>query len=301
MNLNRGAIFLQMPLIRISDSSCLNDPFEFRLTNSSSSKLESILREGLENEYSHTEIMKRFWTHGIISLTETNDNLLMWSHYADEHKGMVVSFEVDINNPFNFFATNIENENCYFGKVNYRKFRQFDCEISMDSIDDVRLHYMLSKSDEWIYEKEHRFVIPFYEADVILLDKCNRFFEDNLKDLGVNASEVEYLGDKAFIDVRKWKVEQNAMFKLWVLTSHVGSMFFKIVNPNAIKFVYFGCKVDTNSANVIFKEYIKEPIRSIFYDSSKESIRNVYRSSLNSDRFELVFSTCSGSILDYLS
>lgn len=301
MSLNLGAKFLQAPLIRISGSSCLNDPFEFQLTTSSSSKVESVLRESLKNEYDHSEIMKRFWTHGIISLTETNDNLLMWSHYADEHKGMLVSFEIDLNSPFYFFAIHEEHESCYFSKVNYRKFRQFNTEVSIDNLDEVKLHYMLSKSDEWIYEKEHRFVIPFHEADVILLDKGNELFNDVLSDLGVNGSEVESLEDKAFIDVRKFRIEKSALFKIWVLSSHVGAMFFKIVNPDAIKSVYLGCKVDSNSTRSLFEEHIQEPIKSTFYDSDKSSIRNVYKSSLNSDRFELEFSTCSASFLDYLS
>ena len=301
MDLNRGAKFLQTPLIRISGSSCLNDPFEFRLTESSLSKIESVLRESLNNEYSHSEILKRFWTHGVISLTETNDNLLMWSHYADEHKGMLVSFEIDLNSPFDFFAINEERESCYFRKVNYRKFRQFNTEVSTGNLDEVKLHYMLSKSDEWIYEKEHRFVIPFHKADVILLDKGNELFNHVLDDLGVNGSEVDSLEDKAFIDVRKFRIEKEALFKIWELSSHVGAMFFKVVNPNAIASVYLGCKVDTKSTARLFEEHIKEPIKSTFYNSDKKSIRNVYKSSLNSERFELEFSNCAASVLDYIS
>src|SRR6266849_2373668 len=30
---------------------------------------------------------------GILSLTETPDNLLMWSHYADQHRGIVLEFD----------------------------------------------------------------------------------------------------------------------------------------------------------------------------------------------------------------
>ncbi len=254
----------------------------------------------MKNEYDHSEIMKRFWTHGVISLTETNDNLLMWSHYADEHKGMLVSFEIDLNSPFDFFHIYEEHKNCYFSKVNYRKFRQFSTEVSIDNLDEVKLHYMLSKSDEWIYEKEHRFVIPFHEADVILLDKGNILFNDSISDLGLNECEVESFEDKAFIDVRKLRIEEDALFKIWVLSEHCGAMFFKIVNPDAIKSVYLGYKINSMSIRTLFEEHIQEPVKSTFYDSEKSTIRNVYKSSLSSDRFELEFSPCSASFLDYL-
>lgn len=301
MTLNLGAKFLQLPLIRISNSACLNDPFEFQLTESSSSKVESVLREELKDDYSHSEIMKRFWTHGVISLTESNDNLLMWSHYADEHKGMVVSFEIDEDDPFYFFGIDGGFDNCYFNRVSYRKLRPFSDEVTMDSLEDVRLHYMLTKSDEWIYEKEHRFVIPFHQADVILLDKNNDLFESVLKDLGVSATEIEYVEDNAFIDIRKHEIKESMLLKVWVLSSQMGAMFFKVVNAQAIRAVYLGCKVESMSTRTIFENNIQEPIKSFFYDSDNKSIQNVYKGSLNSNRFELDFSTCSASLLDYLS
>ncbi|TOC13300.1 hypothetical protein CGJ90_24575, partial [Vibrio parahaemolyticus] len=34
---------------------------------------------------------------GICSLSKTFENILMWSHYADNHKGFVVEFETPTN------------------------------------------------------------------------------------------------------------------------------------------------------------------------------------------------------------
>jgi hypothetical protein len=36
--------------------------------------------------------------YGILSLSETHDNLLMWAHYADHHRGFVIQF--DETHPF---------------------------------------------------------------------------------------------------------------------------------------------------------------------------------------------------------
>jgi hypothetical protein len=45
------------------------------------------------------ESVRKFWDDlGILSLTETDNNLLMWSHYTKDHKGMVI--ELDRRHPF---------------------------------------------------------------------------------------------------------------------------------------------------------------------------------------------------------
>jgi hypothetical protein len=43
---------------------------------------------------------------GILSLTAAKENLLMWAHYADEHKGAVV--EIDIRDPL--FSENLSKK-----------------------------------------------------------------------------------------------------------------------------------------------------------------------------------------------
>lgn len=42
------------------------------------------------NDYGKEVVYKQF---GIYSLTSKSDNLLMWSHYADSHKGFCVGFD----------------------------------------------------------------------------------------------------------------------------------------------------------------------------------------------------------------
>jgi hypothetical protein len=41
----------------------------------------------------YREIEKRLKRRGILTLSETDMNILMWSHYADEHKGVCIGIE----------------------------------------------------------------------------------------------------------------------------------------------------------------------------------------------------------------
>ncbi|WP_205631947.1 DUF2971 domain-containing protein, partial [Aliivibrio fischeri] len=96
-------------LLRASGKFSLNDPFE---VNASTDYLIDLYLEIGDGRFGtdRNDILKLIseqptqgrWAelglpfyrnYGIISLTETKDNLLMWSHYANEHNGFVVEFD----------------------------------------------------------------------------------------------------------------------------------------------------------------------------------------------------------------
>lgn len=90
---------------------------------------------------------------GVLSLTSRPDNLLMWSHYTDDHKGFVIGF--DEKHPF--FADNANQLPLPNGvhRVRYRKRRK---RISYDAIDDLSI--LFEKSVDWQYEAEYRMLMP---------------------------------------------------------------------------------------------------------------------------------------------
>lgn len=53
---------------------------------------------------------------GIYCFTKSEDNILMWSHYANEHKGICLEF--DHSDPDLFTAAKV-NYCCDYPKVNY--------------------------------------------------------------------------------------------------------------------------------------------------------------------------------------
>lgn len=93
---------------------------------------------------------------GILSLTETPDNLLMWSHYGDSHRGVVLGF--DEAHPF-FRGAEIVAGLSRLNKVEYNQKRPV---LSPSSQNNPKV--FLRKSTEWDYEREWRLVRPLSEA-----------------------------------------------------------------------------------------------------------------------------------------
>ena len=109
-----------------------------------------------ENEEKFQEI--KYGTFGILSVSNVTNNILMWSHYADSHKGFCVGFDTKAFDKF------IKQQAEDFGividpiKVIYTK--EYPKLIPSDFKDDVEYGEVQFKykSKLWSYEKEYRYV-----------------------------------------------------------------------------------------------------------------------------------------------
>jgi hypothetical protein len=80
---------------------------------------------------------------GILCLCEEAKDILMWSHYADSHKGICLQFEVLADSPFGL-ATSVIYADTYP-----------PLNISMD-LHEVAIGLFRTKSCHWRYEREWR-------------------------------------------------------------------------------------------------------------------------------------------------
>ena len=89
---------------------------------------------------------------GVFSMSQINDNILMWSHYADQHKGFCIEFDRLPNNLLgDFEITQPVNYSCDYPKLVF-----FDSSGKQDlSIFKKTLFY---KAKDWAYEKEWRLI-----------------------------------------------------------------------------------------------------------------------------------------------
>ena len=90
---------------------------------------------------------------GISCFSETDDNLLMWAHYANNHSGMCVEYELlEINKQLNFSPV----------PVIYSDERTVFDWTNLDAAGEDAMHVftecITSKSQEWSYEKEWRII-----------------------------------------------------------------------------------------------------------------------------------------------
>jgi hypothetical protein len=148
-------------------SSCeqLNDPFEsainlltdytpkqyydsFIFAGFSSQLAKELTRQVFDGTIDGDAIIKEL-TKGVISsvgyfcMTSSPDNLLMWAHYADSHRGVCLKFEIlkDLDS----FLVPV--------KVDYNsQYINFDC-LSSNLLDVLR-----RKSPDWEYEDEYRVI-----------------------------------------------------------------------------------------------------------------------------------------------
>jgi hypothetical protein len=93
---------------------------------------------------------------GILSLSEIPDHELMWSHYADTHRGLVLCF--DERHSF-FNRRRSENDEFYF----VRKAHYSDGPAtSLAALDGDAL--LVTKGTKWAYEREWRMLVPLRDA-----------------------------------------------------------------------------------------------------------------------------------------
>jgi hypothetical protein len=118
--------------IKISTFSDLNDPFElwpFRLDSADAQKRFAKIREQFSERI------------GLVCFSRNWDNLLLWSHYGDKHKGICLGFDI----PDDLLIT-----------VRYVSERLCppQCE---EGIESAAAEYYCIKFKQWGYEDEVRF------------------------------------------------------------------------------------------------------------------------------------------------
>lgn len=201
---------LQSRLIRFSQPSAFNDPFEFlpyieaidtpenitakfqQAMNNDFSKeyaaLDDLTKSQITGDQFRTYMQSFFLTAennsadifnqlalytqgkihevssqhmGVLCLSERHDDLLMWAHYADCHKGFVIEFDSD--SPFFHQQRSEKDDLRYLRPVLYSKERPV---VTLTNTDMSEL--FLTKSEHWEYEKEWRMVVGLVDADKVI-------------------------------------------------------------------------------------------------------------------------------------
>ena len=109
--------------------------------------MNSIRKDILENAY--------FFS----SLSETYDNILLWSHYCQSHTGFVLAIEIDENDS-HVQKVNYSNDLSDFDIKWFFSLKEEEIEAAEDKVDQKEIDYLLKdfaiKSEHWSYENEWR-------------------------------------------------------------------------------------------------------------------------------------------------
>ena len=125
----------------------------------------------------------------VLSLCEAYDNILMWSHYADSHRGICIEF--DLNVAFEYWRQVLPMQ--YVNEFPY----VIGTEIGVRELKAI----YLSKSNQWAYEKEWRLINQLKTPGLLA------FPEESISGviLGFNISQEDTNIVKEWVKYRKRK------------------------------------------------------------------------------------------------
>lgn len=108
------------------------------------------LRKSIKSGAFQSRMNARF---GIVCLSRRPLNILMWSHYANEHKGFLIELKIPVFGPI--WEHSMPNEWLIPHKIIYSKKRPMIGPVGHDPQAEFEQH-SLTKSLDWRYEQEER-------------------------------------------------------------------------------------------------------------------------------------------------
>ena len=178
----------------LNDGSKFNDPFEVKITNRKTGKIEDIT--GLH----------------ILSLTNSHQNKLMWSHYGESHKGVCLAIDVPKKLVFPICYTgkriyDDSNIDQILADINKNKNIKANLIKPFSSI-SIKKRYAYVKDQKWKYEKEYRIVFDEddeHQLHQLIHEKDNWYLKVKIKRmyLGVNFHKNDPSKIKEILDTCK--------------------------------------------------------------------------------------------------
>jgi hypothetical protein len=267
--------------IRLTQPAALNDPFEASFCRKSLDELTSHFDDAMALDPEFGEIPfsqyieNRMHHIGIVSLSETKENLLMWAHYANEHKGLVVGIaDFPRESIFHslFRADTLINSSCgeewspFNGKpkpVSYRKglrYRndKFDYDysnISAEGADRMLYDIFMQKSEEWIYEQEHRVVLRVEQADRVFVPNIDHVANTRIRERIKSSAYASAGGTKDSCIVDLLNIEDEAervavAIELGKLSRNPKTLYLMRLSSSAINSCLLGLKSTLSKSDV---------------------------------------------------
>lgn len=287
-----GSDYFKRPTIRISNPMFLNDPFESEAGNNLIHVIEdrfNRIQKGInKSRIEIKEILNyALRANGIFSVSETPRNALMWAHYADEHSGLCIGFDDEIFNKNKLKNEHWNSINTLLPqKVNYDNYR-FDKQTIINSQEDTNkaiITHLLTKSDDWIYEKEHRWIVPFYFSSSFKLDLNHRdqtpSFNENITAEKL-ISELLELNMIDRISKNEFKFNEKTTDTIIACVAAFKCIIFLYeVDPRHIKSIHIGLRVSNKNVVDLYS--------TINDESLNLSHIKLYKLKLSDSRFELL-------------
>ena len=275
---NLGIDYFEQPTFKITPPSLLNDPFESIISRDVAKLLKHL---HITNDTLNINDIKKLLKHcissvGIISLSETHRNLLMWAHYADEHKGFCIGVKdsyLENNGPLQPILDSTPIYDMPI-KVRYDTERFDFKNINSSSIKlfkNILTHQLTVKSDDWMYEKEYRSIVCLLNHDKV---KMIGDIPEKVRNLILSLRCINFEED-AFTHV-DYAVIEMAVTEL---AKYRNALLLKIIPPEKIDRVYLGHRFDKDDIKILLDkiQHKEHPLHHV----------DIYKNSIHPSRFSL--------------
>jgi Protein of unknown function (DUF2971) len=200
---------LEKRRLKISRFLGVNDPFEFLGVTLSNPELRTAIGRTIE------QLNRK---RGMLCFSSRWTNPVMWSHYADRHRGLCLGFEIP--------GSLVE-------KVKYVSHRFSDAPVMSGGTENEKIEFMkrvlCTKFSHWKYENEYRSFVSLDEpegdlffADFsekmklkrIVVGSASELSRSQIQDaLGTDADDIPHF--KARLAFRSFSVVRNRNSALW--------------------------------------------------------------------------------------
>ena len=181
-------LILKNNTLKFTNPADFNDPFEFHnslvdrklsakhklqivrkyeknLTAEKLRRYKEIIRKESGETDSDDHIFRLFeqkkQNTKVTCFSEIDNNLLMWAHYADQHKGACIGFNIES------LYSDFKHDS-YLGQVKY--YRKLITKNLSKYLDDAIFHWICSKGNDWKYEKEVRIILSSNNCEYLTFD-----------------------------------------------------------------------------------------------------------------------------------
>jgi len=153
----RGMDILKSCRLKATPIAYFNDPMEWSFQANSEEDRRDGELDYFRQPQGHQYFLESFDSLlGVICFSKVPDSLLMWSHYSDNHNGLVFGFDTDK------FPEILRHT---LSPVQYSRNKvKWNRNWEQDKKDEGAYNLCLTKSIDWSYEKEWRTIVSLEDC-----------------------------------------------------------------------------------------------------------------------------------------
>jgi len=232
---------------------------------------KAILNTAIISMRYHKDISR----YGITCFSENNSNMLMWSHYANNHSGICLGFDIPTDNLLLFF-NNAFYPNIKLLKINYTSIRPVLPLLKTDLTYEDILPIFKDKNSDWQYEKEYRLLLL---GEKNSFPSCLTYNSQYLKEiiLGANMNLNDFINFYEF----KQSIQNLSKIKIFIMT--LDSVKYKL-NLN---------KFDEKSLDILYNNLIFLKKRLKYQKELSHITDENFSSAFNNISLNLILTICN--------